>query len=99
MILGMDISTSCTGFCVLDDNAKIKNLSYVDLSKKKTTETTKDQVLRQVKDEIGDAFDFPTKILKSGPRKGLEVTNKVSYDMADAYVIAKANWIEKNKKT
>ena len=186
MILGMDISTSCTGFCVLDDKAKIKNLSYVDLSKvknffekvkkvkqhmfmltiqypiteiavedyltsfargrssaktlfklakfngiiqwlcyndlhmqahpinvnearklneilvisqKKTTETTKDQVLRQVKDEIGDAFDFPTKILKSGPRKGLEVTDKVSYDMADAYVIAKAKWIEKNKKT
>ena len=69
------------------------------ISQKKTTETTKDQVLRQVKDEIGDAFDFPTKILKSGPRKGLEVTDKVSYDMADAYVIAKANWIEKNKKT
>ena len=55
-------------------------------------------MLRQVKEQVGNLFCFPTKILKSGPRKGLEVTNKVSYDMADAYVIAKANWLEKREK-
>tara|TARA_R110002124_G_scaffold283573_2_gene459746 strand:+ start:5042 stop:5605 length:564 start_codon:yes stop_codon:yes gene_type:complete len=75
-----------------------KTSSITVLSKKKTIETTKEQVLRQVKDQIGDLFCFPTKILKSGPRKGLEVTDKVSYDMADAYVIAKANWLEKREK-
>jgi Holliday junction resolvasome RuvABC endonuclease subunit len=80
------------------NNARKAN-SIVVLSKKKTTETTKEQVLRQVKERVGDLFDFPTKILKSGPRKGQEVTNKVSYDMADAFVIAKASWLEKNKKT
>ena len=185
MILGMDISTSCTGFCVVNDKGKPVHFSYVELnkeknffekakkvknhmlgllikypiekiavedyltsfargrsssgtlfklakfngivqwicyndldieaspinvnnarkanniivlSKKKTTETTKEQVLRQVKEKVGDIFEFPTKILKSGPRKGQEVTNKVSYDMADAFVIAKASWIEKTSK-
>jgi len=185
MILGMDISTSCTGFCVVNDEGTPIHFSYVELTKeknffekakkvknhilgliikypinnisvedyltsfargrsssgtlfklakfngiiqwicyndlgieaspinvnnarkansiivlgkKKTTETTKEQVLRQVRDQVGELFTFPTKILKSGPRKGQEVTNKVSYDMADAFVIAKAAWIEKRKK-
>jgi hypothetical protein len=31
---------------------------------------------------------WPTKILKSGPRKGQEVLEIGCYDMADAYVIA-----------
>jgi Holliday junction resolvasome RuvABC endonuclease subunit len=185
MILGMDISTSCTGFCVVDEGGAPIHFSYVELNKeknffekakkvknhmlgllikypideiavedyltsfargrsssgtlfklakfngiiqwicysdlgieaspinvnnarkinniivlgkKKTTETTKEQVLRQVKERVGDFFVFPTKILKSGPRKGKEVTDKVSYDMADAFVISKAAWVEKNNK-
>ncbi len=182
MILGIDISTSCTGFCIVDDEGNPAHFSYVELtkvenffekakkvklhildlmikyniseiavedyltsfargrsssgtlfklakfngiiqwicyadlgmqaspinvnaarkinnisvlSKKKTSENTKDQVLRQVQVIIGEEFDFPTKILKSGPRKGLEIYEKHSYDMADAFVIAKAMWIEK----
>jgi hypothetical protein len=79
------------------NNARKAN-NIIVLSKRKTTEPTKEQVLRQVKERVGDIFEFPTKILKSGPRKGQEVTNKVSYDMADAFVIAKAAWIEKSKK-
>ncbi len=186
MILGLDISTSCTGFCIVDEKGVPVHFSYVELtkvenffekakkvknhilglmikypiefisvedyltsfargrsssgtlfklakfngiiqwicyndldieaspinvnnarkannitvlSKRKTTEPTKEQVLRQVKERVGDLFEFPTKILKSGPRKGQEVTNKVSYDMADAFVIAKAKWIENNQKS
>jgi len=72
---------------------KINNI--IVLGKKKTSESTKDQVLRQVKAIINDSFTFPTKVLKSGPRKGLEVIEKSSYDMADAFVIAKAMWLEK----
>lgn len=184
MILGMDISTSCTGFCVVDDAGEPVHFSKVELTKvenffekvkkvkahalnlmiqynieeiavedyltsfargrsssgtlfklakfngiiqwvcyndldieahpinvnnarkinnivvlgkKKTTEHTKDQVLRQVKEVVGDKFIFPTKILKSGPRKGVEVYEKYAYDMADAFVIAKAMWLEKNQ--
>ena len=182
MILGMDISTSCTGFCVLNDEGEPVHLTHIDLvkienffdkakavklkifeimmsypidsiavedyltsfsrgksssgvlfklakfngiiqwicysdfekpafpinvsnarkmnnivvlSKNKSEEHTKAQVLRQVKEIIGDKFIFPTKILKSGDRKGVEVIEKYSYDMADAFVIAKAMWIVK----
>ena len=184
MILGMDISTSCTGFCIVDDKGhpvhfskveltKIENFfekvkkvkshilnlmirfniekiavedyltsfargrsssgtlfklakfngivqwvcyndldieaypinvnnarkinNIIVLGKKKTAEGTKDQVLRQVKEVVGDAFVFPTKVLKSGPRKGMVVYEKYAYDMADAFVIAKAMWLEKNQ--
>lgn len=186
MILGMDISTSCTGFCIVDDKGEQVHFSHVELTKvknffekvkkvkshvldlmikypieeiavedyltsfargrsssgtlfklakfngivqwvcyndlgieaypinvnnarkindivvlgkKKTSESTKDQVLRQVKVIINDQFSFPTKILKSGPRKGLKVYEKHSYDMADAFVIAKAMWLEKNQNS
>lgn len=36
------------------------------------------------------SYDWPTKILKSGPRKGQEVMLNECYDMADAYLIARA---------
>jgi len=186
MILGMDISTSCTGFCIVDEKGEQVHFSYVELSKvknffekvkkvkshvltlmikypieeiavedyltsfargrsssgtlfklakfngivqwvcyndlgieacpinvnnarkinniivlgkKKTSEGTKDQVLRQVKEIVGKSFVFPTKILKSGPRKGLKVYEKHAYDMADAFVIAKAKWLENNENS
>ena len=35
MILGLDVSTSCTGLCVLDDNGKMRSLGYIDLKSKK----------------------------------------------------------------
>lgn len=76
---------------------KINNI--VVLGKKKTTEHTKDQVLRQVKEIVGDSFVFPTKVLKSGPRKGTVIYEKHAYDMADAFVIAKAKWIENNENS
>lgn len=79
------------------NNARKIN-SITVLSKKKTTESTKEQVLRQVKEVVGDKFTFPTKVLKSGPRKGQTVSEKFAYDMADAFVIAKAMWIEKTQK-
>ena len=34
MILGLDISTSCTGWCILDNN-KFVNMGYIDTSKTK----------------------------------------------------------------
>jgi Holliday junction resolvasome RuvABC endonuclease subunit len=183
MILGIDISTSCTGFCVLNSEGKAIHFSCVELSKeknfnkkvenvrikisnilkdyeiqdivveeslqsfrrglssaatlfklakfngiiqwlcydnfqmittainvntarklnnikvnKKLDKSIKDQVLDVVKEHVGDSFSFPMKTLKSGPRKGQTVTDKTSYDMADAFVIARARWIENNNK-
>ena len=184
MILGIDISTSCTGFCVIDKSGNIVDFSFVDLKKvenffekvkkikfhithiivsypieeivveeflqafrtgfssastlfklakfngivqwlcydhfklevsslnvntarklagikinRKLEKTTKDQVLEQVSKIIGGVYEWPTKVLKSGPRKGQTIIDKNSYDMADAFVIAKAKWVEKTQQT
>ena len=173
--LGLDISTSCTGWCILSENGDIKNIGYVDTSKKKTLYEkanlikseistlnifndivdifieenlqsfrsgfssaktistlakfngivsyicfqefskepvffnvnsarkilgislkrkkdgglpTKEQLLQWAQDNI--EYSFPTKVLKSGPRKGEEIIDPRASDMIDAYIIAKA---------
>ena len=61
--------------------------------------TTKDQVLEWVKSDIdrnSQKFDWPIKVLKSGPRKGMSVLDTSSYDMADSYVLCSA-WMKNNK--
>ena len=171
MILGLDISTSCIGFCVLE-NRKVVLIDFLDLSKiksifekadlfkeklisikktykikeilieenlqafrpglssaktivslarfngmcslvsfkvfekepafvnvnsarkslgfkkdRKSSKNTKDQVLDFVM-QREPQVTWPTKTLKSGPRKDTVVLVKECYDMADAYVIA-----------
>ena len=184
MILGLDISTSCTGWCLLDSiNSKLLRMGYIDLSKEKKFLTKADivkQALISIRREhvIKDIFieenlqafrpgfssaktlmtlarfngivsyicnrdlniepqfinvniarkslglkldrnsklttkeqifewvnkrvetDWPIKVLKSGPRKGMSILAPSCYDMADAYVIASAghNIIKESKK-
>ena len=33
-ILGLDISTSCTGWCLLSDSGEIVDIGYIELSRK-----------------------------------------------------------------
>ena len=181
-VLGLDISTSCTGWCILsglESNLhKSVNLGFIDLSKEKNTfkkanmvkekltwlhiEFPIDRVLIEqnlqsfrsgfssaqtlstlarfngivsylcyeefsltpefinvnharkslgiktkrkkdggapIKAQIFDwvsssqdlkEYDWPTKTLKSGPRRGQIILDPRCYDMADAYVIAKS---------
>ena len=42
------------------------------------------------------SIKWPTKILKSGPNKGQKRICNEAYDMADAYVIARAGQISEN---
>ena len=35
MILGLDISTSCTGWCLLDEKGVLLDMGYIDLKNKK----------------------------------------------------------------
>ena len=127
MILGLDVSTSCTGWCVLHSNGTLMEMGYVPLEKLQETfkkaERLGDKLLELMIDyplseivieenlqafrpglssartlmtlaRFNDvAYQWPVKILKSGPRKGLEILQPGCYDMADAYVIAKANLI------
>ena len=55
---------------------------------------TKEQVMDWVSaavNEIDDQYRWPTKTLKSGPRKGQTIMEPGCYDMADAFVIAAAS--------
>ena len=173
MIIGLDISTSCTGWCVLEDSGSFVDMGYIPLTKCKSTYikarkvadelskihighdidkvfieenlqafrpglssaktlltlarfngiisyickrdlgldpefinvniarktlgfkinrsssfTTKEQIFEWVDSSVD--FKWPTKVLKSGPRKGIEILAPGCYDMADAYVIARA---------
>ena len=78
-----------------------KNLIYHEkykgLNKKDKTKNTKEQVLEQVQ-KLNVTLTWPKRILKSGPRKGLEIYDDCCYDRADAWVIGKAHLLE-NKKT
>jgi len=177
MILGLDVSTSCTGWCILNEDGNFIEMGFIPLGKLKTTyvkaeefrakltdihikfnvskvyieenlqafrpgfssaktlltlsrfngivsylcaqqfqfepehinvniarkclglkiikkskggKPTKEQVVDWVSNELNGSFSWPTKILKSGPRKGLKIHIPECYDMADAYVIARA---------
>ena len=175
MIVGLDISTSCTGWCVIKDNGEFVDMGYVPLtkyksmykkakkvsdalslvhisydidkvfieqnlqafrpglssaktlltlarfngivsflsqeefncepeyinvnvarklvglkiiSKRKGGKPTKEQVLEWANNNLD--YEWPTKILKSGPRKNQKVLEPYCFDMADAYVISLA---------
>jgi len=176
MILGLDVSTSCTGWCIINSSGSLIEMGYIDLSKcsnvyskaekvedeltsiannfsvekvfieenlqafrpglssaktlltlarfngivsllsykifnfepmhlnvnsarkslgikiirgKKSEKSTKEQVLDWVDSELKN-FNWPVKILKSGPRKGQTILEAGCYDMADAYVISRS---------
>jgi hypothetical protein len=57
----------------------------------------KEQVFQWVKQQL-PTFDWPTKILKSGPNKGNVKLMECCYDMSDSYVIAYGGYIIKNKR-
>jgi hypothetical protein len=173
LTIGLDISTSCTGICVLDEKGELVSLTYVKYSPKislwEKADTTKSELKNIVDQSKGTikkffveeslqkfrpglssaktlttlskfngivsylgrevlqvdpesinvnaarkavglkiprgsnakeivhewssketSFNWPTKILKSGPRKGQQVLIDPCYDMADAYLIARA---------
>ena len=54
---------------------------------RKSESSTKDQVFSFVKSRIPD-YDWPTRMMKSGPRKGLVLFADSCYDISDAYVVA-----------
>ena len=54
---------------------------------RKSTTKTKDQVLEFVQGKVQN-YKWPTRTLKSGPRKGLVLFADSCYDIADAYIIA-----------
>jgi len=60
---------------------------------RKSDLSTKEQVLNFVKNKLPE-YDWPTRTLKSGARKGLVIPADSCYDIADAYVITLASIVE-----
>ncbi len=74
-----------------------KSLGMKIEREKKCGVSTKEQVLRWVSTDCSK-IKWPTKILKSGPRKGKEVYIPACYDMADSYVIASSGLVHMMSK-
>mgnify|MGYP001220583349 CR=1 FL=1 len=70
-----------------------RKLVGIKIDKKNKIKNTKEQVLEQVQN-LDSQIIWPKRILKSGPRKGLEIFDDCCYDMADAWVIGKAFLLE-----
>jgi hypothetical protein len=69
-------------------NSARKNLQIkID---KKSNLSTKEQVFNWAQSNINTDFQWPTKVLKSGPNKGRVKYDECCYDISDAFVICKA---------
>ena len=79
---------------LLNVNKARKSLHIKTITQKKCGISIKDQVFKWVFEDIN--YSWPTKILKSGPRKGQKINLDECYDIADAYVIAKAGFVHLN---
>ena len=74
-----------------------RKLVGIKVNKKDKTKNTKEQVLEQVQC-LNTTLVWPKRILKSGPRKGLEIYDDCCFDRADAWVIGKAHLLENKKQ-
>ena len=80
----------CTEPSFLNVNSARKSVGLK--IERKSPVATKDQVLQFAKSKIPN-FCWPTRTLKSGPRKDLVIPADCCYDIADAYVIALAGFV------
>ena len=72
-------------------NEARKSVGLKIVSQKKGGKPTKEQVIEWVSVQLkGVKYVWPTKILKSGPRRGQTILIPECGDMADAYVISSA---------
>jgi Holliday junction resolvasome RuvABC endonuclease subunit len=60
----------------------------IKYDRKDKSKTTKEKVFEEVKKMVD--HNWPTKVLKAGPRRGQEILHPGAYDAADAYVISVA---------
>ena len=82
----------------LNVNAARKALGIKLIRKKQGGAPTKEQVWDWVSADLDNpGYQWPTKVLKSGPRKGAVILDPGCFDMADAYVIAKAGIIARSE--
>ena len=74
-------------------NSARKSVGIKLIKKKQGGKPTKEQVFDWATDDLrnlGMPQEWPMKTLKGGPRKGQIILDPRTYDMTDAYVIARA---------
>ncbi len=77
----------------LNVNSARKSVGIKLIKKKQGGKPTKEQVFDWASKDLsclGHSQEWPMKTLKSGPRKGQTILDPQTYDMTDAYVIARA---------
>ena len=77
----------------LNVNSARRSVGIKLIKKKQGGKPTKEQVFDWADDDLcnmGHIQQWPMKTLKSGPRKGQIILDSRTYDMTDAYVIARA---------
>ena len=77
----------------LNVNSARKSVGIKLIKKKQGGKPTKEQVFDWANEDLGKMGmpqDWPMKTLKGGPRKGTVILDPRTYDMTDAYVIARA---------
>jgi len=57
MILGLDVSTSCTGWCIMDSESKFIQMGYIELSKTNTM-FEKANVVHIILEKLREEFDI-----------------------------------------
>ena len=80
----------------LNVNAARKSVGIKLIKKRQGGKPTKEQVFDWVTKDLDNANrsqTWPTKTMKSGPRKGMVILDPQTYDMTDAYVIARAGFL------
>jgi len=71
-------------------NAARKSVGLKIIRKSQGGDPTKTQVYNWVDSQLEPGYQWPMKTLKGGPKRGEVRLDPVSYDMADAYVVARA---------
>ena len=79
----------------LNVNSARKSLGIKIEREKSCGVSTKEQILKWASECLKDTgYQWPTKTLKSGPRKGNTIFDPSCYDIADAFVIARSSLVE-----
>ena len=80
----------------LNVNSARKSVGIKLIKKRQGGKPTKEQVFDWVTQDLensGKPQQWPMKTMKSGPRKGQVILDPQTYDMTDAYVIARAGFL------
>ena len=73
-------------------SAARKSCGIKFVSKKKSGIPVKEQVFTWVSNHL--QYEWPTKILRNGPRRGVEIQLPETRDMADAWVVSFAGYVQ-----